>query len=211
MYAALIDQAVDSCDLRPRHGTMGAVNDRTVPRPRNSLPPRAAPASDYTLAEFWRDYPDDAACLERLWRDRFAPDGHRAYCPKCECERKFHRTRTRASYTCDTCGRHVHPMKGTIFEKSRTSLRLWFYAMYLLISTRGGLSTKQLEGELGVGYKTADRMRRRIEENLMPGPAYSRPGGELASEPSLGRQPLGRQPLGRAPLGRRRADAPPQR
>jgi transposase-like protein len=206
MYNTLIDQAIDPHDLRARHRTMGAVNERTAPRLRNPLPPRAAPASHYTLAEFWRDYPDDAACLERLWRDRFAPDGHRAYCPKCERERKFHRTRTRASYTCDTCGLHVHPMKGTIFEKSRTSLRLWFYAMYLLISTRGGLSTKQLEGELGVGYKTADRMRRRIEENLMAEPAHGRSGGEVANEP-----PFGRLPLGRLLLGRRRADAPPQR
>jgi transposase-like protein len=185
----------------PRVARAGAVNERTGPRPRDPLPPRAGQASNYTLAEFWRDYPDDAACLERLWRDRFAPDGHRAYCPTCERERKFHRTRTRASYTCDTCGRHVHPMKGTIFEKSRTSLRLWFYAMYLLISTRGGLSTKQLKGELGVGYKTADRMRRRIEENLMPEPAQRGLGGNLDSE----------RPSGRSSFGPRRADAPPQR
>jgi hypothetical protein len=92
-------------------------------------------------------------------------------------------------------------MKGTIFEKSRSSLRLWFYAMYLLISTRGGLSTKQLEGELGVGYKTADRMRRRIEENLMPEPAHRPLGVDL----DIGR------PSGRPSSGRRGAEVSPQR
>jgi transposase-like protein len=176
------------------------VNERAGLAPRKPLPHRGDPASDYTLAQFWHDYPDDAACLERLWRDRFAPDGNRTYCPRCERERKFHRTRTRASYTCDTCGRHVHPMRGTIFEKSRTSLRLWFYAMYLLASTRCGLSTKQLERELGVGYKTADRMRRRIEGRLMLEPANRRLPRELESEPPLGR-----------PLGPRRADGLRQR
>jgi transposase-like protein len=123
--------------------------------------------SDYSLIEFMRQYPDDAACLDRLWRDKYAPDGHHAHCPKCERERKFHRTKTRASYTCDTCGLHIHPMKGTIFEKSTTSLQLWFYAMYLMASTRAGISAKQLERELGVGYKTAHRMMKKIRTELM--------------------------------------------
>jgi transposase-like protein len=114
-----------------------------------------------------REYPNDAACLDRLWRDRFAPDGHHTHCPKCGRERKFHRTKTRASYTCDTCGLHIHPMKGTLFEKSTTSLQLWFYAIYLIASTRCGISAKQLERELGVTYKTAHRMMKRIRTELM--------------------------------------------
>ncbi len=117
--------------------------------------------------EFMREYPDDASCLDRLWRDRFAPDGHHARCPRCERERKFHRTKTRASYTCDTCGLHVHPMKGTIFEKSTTSLHQWFYAMYLMASTRCGISAKQLEREIGVGYKTAHRIMKKVRTELM--------------------------------------------
>src|SRR5919197_3340661 len=123
--------------------------------------------SDYSLIEFMRQYPDDAACLDRLWRDKYAPDGHHAHCPKCKRERKFHRTKTRASYTCDTCGLHIHPMKGTIFEKSTTSLQLWFYAMYLIASTRCGISARQLGRELGVTYKTAHRMFKKIRTQLM--------------------------------------------
>ncbi|HEX8977906.1 MAG TPA: IS1595 family transposase, partial [Solirubrobacteraceae bacterium] len=64
-----------------------------------------------------REFPDDAACLDRLWRERYAPDGHHARCPSKKCGgqvRKFHRTKTRASYTCDHCGLHIHPMAGTI-------------------------------------------------------------------------------------------------
>jgi transposase len=117
--------------------------------------------------EFMKQYPDDAACLDALWRERHAPDGHHAECPRCERERKFHRTSTRASYTCDTCGLHIHPMKGTIFQKSTTSLHLWFYAMYLMASTRCGISAKQLERELGVTYKTAWRMFNLIRNDLM--------------------------------------------
>jgi transposase-like protein len=134
---------------------------------RNDPQRQASSSSDYSLMEFMREFPDDAACLDRLWRERFAPDGHTADCPRCERPRRFHRTKTRASYTCDTCGLHVHPMKGTIFEKSTTSLHLWFYAMYLMASTRCGISAKQLEREIGVTYKTAHRMMKKIRTELM--------------------------------------------
>jgi len=138
-----------------------AANDRNNPKRAKSSD------SDLSLVEFWREFPDDAACLDRLWRERYAPDGHHAHCPVCDRERKFHRTKSRASYTCDSCGKHLHPMKGTIFEKSTTSLQLWFYAMFLMASTRCGISAKQLERELGVTYKTAWRMFNKIRNELM--------------------------------------------
>jgi hypothetical protein len=80
-------------------------------RDRNNPVRHKSSESDYSPMEFMRVFPDDAACLDRLWRDRFSEDGSHAYCPRCERERKFHRTKTRASYTCDSCGLHVHPMK----------------------------------------------------------------------------------------------------
>ena len=64
-------------------------------------------------------------------------------------------------------GHHIHPTAGTIFHKSSTSLHLWFYAMYLMTSTRCGISAKQLERELGVTYKTAWRMFNLIRNQLM--------------------------------------------
>jgi len=138
-----------------------AANDRNNPQRQGSSD------SDFSLMEFMQEFPDDSACLDRLWRDRFAPDGHTADCPRCGKPRKFHRTKTRASYTCDSCGLHIHPMAGTIFQKSTTSLHLWFYAIYLIASTRCGISAKQLERELGVTYKTAHRMMKKIRTELM--------------------------------------------
>jgi hypothetical protein len=52
----------------------------------------------------------------------------------------------------------VYPCAGTIFQDSRTPLRLWFYAIYLFVATRHGVSGKELERSLGVTYKTAWRM-----------------------------------------------------
>lgn len=117
--------------------------------------------------EFLREFPNDAACLEWLWRERYSSDGHTAHCPKCDRERRFHRVKDRPSYDCDTCGYHLHPTAGTIFHKSSTSLHLWFYAMFLASQTRCGISAKQLERELGVTYKTAWRILNLIRNQLM--------------------------------------------
>jgi transposase-like protein len=120
--------------------------------------------------EFVREFPDDATCMEHLWRERYAEDGEHAHCPKCDQTRLFKRYATkqqRQSWTCTACGHHIHPTAGTIFHKSSTSLQLWFYAIYLMSSTRCGISAKQLEREIGVNYKTAHRMLRLIRAELM--------------------------------------------
>ncbi len=140
--------------------------------PANRHDPVRTPCSDsqFSLMEFMREFPDDAACLEHLWRTRYSADGEHAECPKCEQERVFKRYATaqgRQSWTCTGCGHHVHPTAGTIFHGSSTSLHLWFYAMYLMASTRCGISAKHLEREIGVSYRTAWRMLNLIRTELM--------------------------------------------
>jgi transposase len=134
---------------------------------RNNPKRGRASESEYSLMEFMREFPDDAACLDWLWRQRFAPDGFMTFCKKCDQTRRFHRVKARPSYDCDHCGHHINPLSGTIFHKSSTSLHLWFYAMYIMASTRCGVSAKQLERELGVTYKTAWRMFNLIRNQLM--------------------------------------------
>ena len=118
----------------------------------------------YTINDFNRQFPDDAACLEHLKEQRFP--GGVTYCDQCQQERKHYRIKGRPVYSCDHCGTQISPMAGTIFEKSRTSLRLWYYAMYLMASTRCGISAKQIQRETGVTYKTAWRMFKQIRSLL---------------------------------------------
>ncbi|MGC2206933.1 MAG: IS1595 family transposase [Candidatus Dormiibacterota bacterium] len=139
-------------------------------RDRNHPTRAKSSESRYSLMEFTREFPDDNACLNYLWRTRYSEDGEHAECPKCEAVRSFRRyetTQRRQSWTCIACGHHLHPTAGTIFHKSATSLHLWFYAMYLMTSTRCGISAKQLERELGVTYKTAWRIFHLIRNELM--------------------------------------------
>jgi transposase len=116
-----------------------------------------------TYLQFIDRFPDNDACLEYL-KERFFPDG--TECAKCDKASKFHRIKGRSAYSCQFCGNHVYPTAGTIFHKSSVSLQLWFYAIYLMSSTRCGISAKQLEREIGVTYKTAHRMFKQIRSLL---------------------------------------------
>jgi transposase-like protein len=142
--------------------------------------------------EFMREFPDDEACLRWLWQTRCAIDaeGKKAFCPKCELDRPFHRVSGRPAWDCDYCGHHMHPTAGTIFHKSSTSLQLWFYGMFLVSQTRCGISAKQLERELGVTYKTAWRMLNKIRNQLMDESDGERLSGEVeVDETAYGGRP----------------------
>lgn len=127
--------------------------------------PRRSSASESRCTRFeWDEmFPDDAACLAYLVAQLY-PDG--IHCPTCKKVTKHHRDAGRPSYTCQFCGHHEHPMKDTIFQGSATSLKLWFDAIYLMASTRCGISAKQLEREIGVTYKCAYRMFKQIRSML---------------------------------------------
>src|SRR4051794_19530225 len=169
--------------------------------PVNRNEPKRCDSSDsrMSLMEFMRDWPDDASCLEWLWRERHSEDGTHAECPKCERERRFKKYATkqgRQSWTCTGCGHHIHPTAGTIFAYSSTSLRLWFYAAYLMASTRCGISAKQLERELGVSYPTAWRMMNRIRNKLMADDGEPLFGDVEIDETSWGGRPRNKHRTG---------------
>jgi transposase-like protein len=114
----------------------------------------------YTRNQFDKEFPNDDVCLETIKQQRW-PSGL-IHCDKCNEDRKHYRVRGRTAYACDNCGNHIYPLAGTIFEKSTTSLRTWFQAMFLMGSTRCGISAKQIQRETGVTYKTAWRMFKQI-------------------------------------------------
>lgn len=118
------------------------------------------PQQRYSLNDFLAEFPDDEACFGYIAARRMP--GGLAFCPRCERDRRHYRVQGRTAFACANCGSHFYPLVGTIFEKTTTSLRSWFYAIYLMGSTRCGISAKQLQRETRVTYKTAWRMFRQI-------------------------------------------------
>ena len=119
--------------------------------------------------------------------------------------RKHHRVSGRTAYACDYCGSHIYPLAGTIFHKSRTSLRLWFYAMYLMTAIRCGISAKQIQRELGVTYKTAWRMFKQIRTLMSEDITLSGPTPVEMDETYMGGRRRGKR--GRPPAGDRKKTA----
>ena len=115
----------------------------------------------YTKKQFEAEYPNDDACLDAVFQDRF---GDLKYCPKCAAETKFYRVKKRQCYACMHCGYQLFPLADTIFRKTTTPLKDWFYAIYLFSVSKNGVSAKELERHLGVTYKIAWRMCREIRK-----------------------------------------------
>ncbi len=113
----------------------------------------------YTKKQFEAEYPTEDACLESIFQARF---GDMKVCPKCGAYTKFYRVKKRQCYACMHCGHQLHPLAKTIFRKTTTPLKDWFYAVYLVSVSKNGISAKELERHLGVTYKTAWRMLNQI-------------------------------------------------
>lgn len=116
-----------------------------------------------TLRQFQDRFPTEASCLDHLFQVRYGTDFD---CPKCGRPAKYSRVLKRRSYQCNWCAHQVYPTAGTPFDRTRTSLRDWFYVMFLFTTTRNGVAAKRVEREIGVTYKTAWRMCHEIRKYM---------------------------------------------
>lgn len=117
-----------------------------------------------TIKQFNKEFPDDDACLEHLFNQRY---GKHYECPKCH-KTGFYRNRNKKCYSCAWCGYDISPLAGTIFHKSSTSLKNWFFAIFLMSTSKNGVSAKEIQRQTGVTYKTAWRMQRQIRLLMHP-------------------------------------------
>jgi transposase len=122
----------------------------------------------YTINQFKKEYPNDDVCLDKLFQLRYSSIP--CY-PCCSQQTTFKRIAGRRAYQCSDkdCQYQLYPTAGTVFEKTRTSLVDWFYVIYLMTSTRNGVSAKEIERQLGVTYKCAWRMGHQIRKLMASG------------------------------------------
>ena len=112
----------------------------------------------YTIKMFRTDYNTNEKCLKAIFLNRYGKDFE---CPKCQTKGNWYLIESRKRFDC-SCGYGIYPLAGTIFHKSETPLKDWFYALYLFASSRNGVAAKEIERQLGVTYKTAWRMAKQI-------------------------------------------------
>jgi transposase len=157
-------------------------------KPRRRLPKtKLDNLGRLTVGEFFARFPDEDACLTHIMEVRY---GVRHLCRACKKEGTFHKLTERRAFSCAHCGNHVYPTAGTIFQDTRTPLQVWFYAIYLFVTTRHGVSGKELERALGVTYKTAWRMGQQIRSLMMKADGWQKLKGHVEADEALvgGRQ-----------------------
>jgi hypothetical protein len=111
-----------------------------------------------SLLDFQDKFPTEQICLDYLIRMRW-PDG-----VKCSCcggsELDF--MKTRKVFECRHCRKQIYVTAGTIFHKSRVPLRKWFWAIFLMATSKKGVPMLYLQKQLGSGSYRAESGGKRI-------------------------------------------------
>ena len=136
----------------------------------------------FTIKDFYNRFPTDDACLAHLMQIRF---GESLDCPKCNKHGRFLKLSKHPAYSCPWCGHHIHPMAGTIFERSSTPLQKWFYAMYLFTTSRHGVPARELQRQLGVTLKTAWRIGHEIRKFMAETDGNSPLSGDIEADETM--------------------------
>jgi transposase-like protein len=84
-------------------------------------------------------------------------------CPTCAGQDRI-TTRKGGYYRCNKCKQDFTVRTGTIFERSHVPLHKWVYAMYLVVTSRKGISSMQLAKEIGITQKSAWFVLQRLRE-----------------------------------------------
>jgi transposase-like protein len=129
--------------------------------------------SDYprSVGEFQAWFSTDAACLDYLEWLRW-PGGF--VCPECGLAGGWRLGDGR--FMCAACGHRTSVTAGTIFDRTRTPLTVWFTACWLFATAKDGVSALSLQRSLEMGsYQTAWAMLHRLRSVLV------RPGRDQLS------------------------------
>jgi transposase-like protein len=147
------------------------------------------------LPGFLERFGTDEQCRDYLIRARWR-DGFR--CSACGHDR-CHALRARLALECAACGRQHSYMAGTIFEQTKTGLARWFLAIWLVTSSKGGISAMELKRQMGFGsYQTAWSWLHKIRKAMVAPHRAPLAGRVEADETYLGAAQPGRAGRGAA-------------
>ena len=111
------------------------------------------PGFPRSIIEFQERFATEEACREYLLASRW-PEGF--VCRECGSVRVGEMHRQRLLWQCKDCGQQTSATAGTVMHGTRTPLRTWFWAAYLVATHHPGISAKQLQRQLGLSrYETA--------------------------------------------------------
>ena len=131
----------------------------------------ARPPFPKNIREFQRQFATEEACQNYLTACRW-PDGFA--CPRCRHTRGYRLIEHRR-WQCAACRYQVSLTAGTILHNTKTPLAVWFWATYLTVTDKRGISALLLQRQLGLRrYETAWMLLHKLRRAMV----------------NLGREPL---------------------
>jgi transposase-like protein len=132
---------------------------------------RPKPVHQMTIRQFEAIFPDENACSYYLVARRW-PKG--VICPRCGNPKVFPVKSMPYKWQCYQCetikgaGYRFSHIAGTIFENTNKPLREWFRVVHLLLTSKKGISSLQIQRVMGFGsYETALNMTHKIRAALI--------------------------------------------
>jgi len=130
----------------------------------SKTPPTAGVDYPTSWVEFLDWFHSEQACRDYLEKLRWA-DGF--ICPKCGKISHVERM-SRGRLICRECKHQATATAGTVFDKTRTELRVWFAAIWYITNQKHGVSALGLQRVLGLGsYETAWAMLHRLRRAMV--------------------------------------------
>jgi hypothetical protein len=124
----------------------------------------ARPGFPRSIVEFQEQFATEDACRAYLVGCRW-PEGF--VCPACGGDRAGSQTR-RYLWVCTSCGHQTSVTAGTVMHATRTPLRLWFWAAYLVATHHPGISAVQLQRQFGIRrYETPWLMLHKLRRAMV--------------------------------------------
>ncbi len=136
------------------------------------------------LIDFQRRFPTEETCWEYLVKMRWPDDFN---CPQCK-NKKASFNKTRKVYECYSCGKQTSVCAGTAFHKSRIPLLKWYWAIFLMATSKKGVSMLYLQRQLEMkSYRSVWLMGHKIREAMIQrDDTYKMKGTVEADEINIG-------------------------
>ena len=140
-----------------------------------------------SLYDFLKQFPSEEECFQYLVNKRW-PDGFR--CPRCGNDAAYFIEKN-SRFQCTSCRRQTSVTAGTVFHRLRHPLLTLFWAVYLIATSKKGISAMELKRKLGIkSYQTAWLLLHKIRSAMASSQMVPLTGDAEADETFIG----GRRP-----------------
>ncbi len=121
-----------------------------------------------SIPEFIDQYGTEEQCQQALFQARW-PNGYQ--CASCGHD-NFCYIESRKVYQCTRCKHQTSVTRNTVFHSTNLPLTKWFLAMFLIVTSKNGISALELSRQIGVSHNTAWSIKHKLMQAMVEQDAH---------------------------------------